>query len=399
MNNAFNFEEQPFEAYAEFEPENVESELTGQEWEKEMWRGRHRHSQGMNPYRQPRYPQGPMRHHPSPPRRFVWEYSPSPLLVDPRVEGESASCTCPSHGTEFIRWVQSSLNQVLGLWLPVTGDMNVATRSALRRFQQQYGLTADGIAGPETERALVEAKRSDREQTGDLTDSAEYEELVPGVQKKLKEFLDMIRKRPQDFKKLLLVARLHPFPKSSLIIGGTPVPGFPVPTQSTALYDLIAMADFNADQLYDQVLAELKQIADRNFRQEITAAEKLWAETVDTVRKLNPKKLKPYLLQAALLLPAGGIKRLQTNSVQLVLEFRKLGFYLADTALNQLGKQIIASEADDAHLTELGWVLAKDADALQNRNPTFKREVDEERRRSQQWQRQQKSTQQGRKSM
>ena len=59
--------------------------------------------------------------------------------------------------------------------------MDAATRSALRRFQQQHGLAADGIAGPETERALVEAKKTGREQTRDQTDSAEYEELLAEV--------------------------------------------------------------------------------------------------------------------------------------------------------------------------------------------------------------------------
>ena len=32
--------------------------------------------------------------------------------------------------TEFVRWVQNSLNQVLGLRLPVTGIMNAVTRCA-----------------------------------------------------------------------------------------------------------------------------------------------------------------------------------------------------------------------------------------------------------------------------
>jgi N-acetyl-anhydromuramyl-L-alanine amidase AmpD/peptidoglycan hydrolase-like protein with peptidoglycan-binding domain len=62
--------------------------------------------------------------------------------------------------------VQSSLNQVLGLRLPVNGVMSVATRNALRTFQQQHGLPVDGIAGPETERALVEARAQLRTQSG-----------------------------------------------------------------------------------------------------------------------------------------------------------------------------------------------------------------------------------------
>jgi hypothetical protein len=31
------------------------------------------------------------------------------------VREPSASCTCPAHSTEFVRWVQSALNQLMGL--------------------------------------------------------------------------------------------------------------------------------------------------------------------------------------------------------------------------------------------------------------------------------------------
>ncbi|WP_175492045.1 peptidoglycan-binding protein [Nitrosomonas sp. Nm34] len=113
-------------------------------------------------------------------KRRIWRYSSPPLFVD-KVEGESVSCACPVHGTAFVHWVQSSLNQVLGLRLPVTGIMNAAMRSALRRFQQQRGLRANGIAGSETRRALVEAKKSEKGQTGGLTDPAEYAELLAEV--------------------------------------------------------------------------------------------------------------------------------------------------------------------------------------------------------------------------
>lgn len=58
---------------------------------------------------------------------------------------------------EYIRWVQDSLNRILGLRLAVDGIMGPKTRSAVRRFQQQRGLAMDGIVGPRTERALVSA--------------------------------------------------------------------------------------------------------------------------------------------------------------------------------------------------------------------------------------------------
>lgn len=61
---------------------------------------------------------------------------------------------CPAHGTEYVRWVQSALNQVRALRLPLSGAMDASTRSALRSFQRAEGLPPDGIAGPDSEQAL-----------------------------------------------------------------------------------------------------------------------------------------------------------------------------------------------------------------------------------------------------
>ena len=76
-----------------------------------------------------------------------------------RVGEPAAACVCPSHRSEYARWVQSTLNRVEGLALPVDGVMSAATRSALRAFQTRQGLPADGIAGPDTEQALRDAQR------------------------------------------------------------------------------------------------------------------------------------------------------------------------------------------------------------------------------------------------
>lgn len=88
-----------------------------------------------------------------------------PIVIRPKrrrqlvIREPAAPCVCPAHGTEFVRWVQSSLNQISGLRLRVNGVMNRATRDALREFQKSAELPIDGVAGPETERALVEAKK------------------------------------------------------------------------------------------------------------------------------------------------------------------------------------------------------------------------------------------------
>jgi outer membrane protein OmpA-like peptidoglycan-associated protein len=61
---------------------------------------------------------------------------------------------------EYVRWVQSSLNRIVGLRLVVDGIMAPVTRSAIRSFQQRQGLTTDGAVGPQTERALIQAGAS-----------------------------------------------------------------------------------------------------------------------------------------------------------------------------------------------------------------------------------------------
>lgn len=57
----------------------------------------------------------------------------------------------------YIRWVQNSLNRILGLGLVVDGVAGPQTRSAIRSFQQRMGLVADGVVGPKTEAALITA--------------------------------------------------------------------------------------------------------------------------------------------------------------------------------------------------------------------------------------------------
>ena len=42
--------------------------------------------------------------------------------------------------SEYVRWVQTMLNQALNLQLPVDGVMSTQTRSAIRSFQEKNGL-------------------------------------------------------------------------------------------------------------------------------------------------------------------------------------------------------------------------------------------------------------------
>ena len=59
--------------------------------------------------------------------------------------------------SDYIKWVQRSLNQIMGLRLAVDGVVGTYTRSAIRSFQRRQGLHVDGNVGPQTERALIAA--------------------------------------------------------------------------------------------------------------------------------------------------------------------------------------------------------------------------------------------------
>lgn len=71
---------------------------------------------------------------------------------DLALEGE-VSRTSP----DYIRWVQRSLNKIMRLRLAEDGIAGPQTRSAIRSFQQRYGLAVDGVVGPITEAALLRA--------------------------------------------------------------------------------------------------------------------------------------------------------------------------------------------------------------------------------------------------
>jgi peptidoglycan hydrolase-like protein with peptidoglycan-binding domain len=71
----------------------------------------------------------------------------------PMVQGVNRS------SSQYTRWIQTSLNQILGISLVVDGIMGPQTRNAIRRFQKLAGLEVDGIVGPKTEAALVSFQR------------------------------------------------------------------------------------------------------------------------------------------------------------------------------------------------------------------------------------------------
>jgi Putative peptidoglycan binding domain len=90
-----------------------------------------------------------------PPRPAGWPFAFANLGPMPG-DGGPAPVAGPA-GSEYISWVQDSLNRVLGAQLPVDGVMTPDVRNAVSSFQQQSGLPVSGIVGPDTERALLAA--------------------------------------------------------------------------------------------------------------------------------------------------------------------------------------------------------------------------------------------------
>jgi peptidoglycan hydrolase-like protein with peptidoglycan-binding domain len=100
-----------------------------------------------------------------PVRPIAWPVYPA-VMYPPSApfSGEPGSSAATGQGepairTEYVRWVQSCLNQAEGLGLSINGVMDAPTRSAVRSFQKKHDLPVDGIVGPPTETALAAACR------------------------------------------------------------------------------------------------------------------------------------------------------------------------------------------------------------------------------------------------
>jgi peptidoglycan hydrolase-like protein with peptidoglycan-binding domain len=55
-----------------------------------------------------------------------------------------------------VKWLQKSLNELLGAELDVDGDYGTKTRAAVAEFQKEQELKVDGWAGVQTCAAIVE---------------------------------------------------------------------------------------------------------------------------------------------------------------------------------------------------------------------------------------------------
>jgi peptidoglycan hydrolase-like protein with peptidoglycan-binding domain len=72
----------------------------------------------------------------------------------PEMEFELMDETASRGNKAYIKWVQESLNKILGLTLATDGNIGVNTRSAIRSFQSKNGLGVDGKVGDMTEAAI-----------------------------------------------------------------------------------------------------------------------------------------------------------------------------------------------------------------------------------------------------
>jgi Uncharacterized protein conserved in bacteria (DUF2272)/Mannosyl-glycoprotein endo-beta-N-acetylglucosaminidase/Putative peptidoglycan binding domain len=86
-------------------------------------------------------------------RRRRWDY-PAWDSLWPYAVADGAPADFGVLPSEHVSWVQATLNDALGLRLPVDGVMNAPTRSAIRLFQKRRGLAINGRLSPETEAAL-----------------------------------------------------------------------------------------------------------------------------------------------------------------------------------------------------------------------------------------------------
>ncbi len=80
-----------------------------------------------------------------------------PFEFDYELEDEWEAPPLNRGSRDYVRWVQQSLNQILGLKLSTDGLLGAQTRSAIRSYQQKKGLTADGLVGAKTEAAIKAA--------------------------------------------------------------------------------------------------------------------------------------------------------------------------------------------------------------------------------------------------
>jgi hypothetical protein len=123
----------------------------------------------------------------------------------------------------------------------------------------------------------------------------------------------------------------------------------------------------------EQVLKQLNKICDALYAQEIRDLSDLWLKVRGALKDLDYSKLKPIVLEAALL----DKTRAENPECDLfiVKKFEEIGQRCADQLLGQLGPEIRLRDGGSALWTKLGESLANMAIFWQT-DLAFKHEVD-----------------------
>ena len=113
------------------------------------------------------------------------------------------------------------------------------------------------------------------------------------AQKKLLDFRTNVHLRPPDYRKLILTARLHPFPGRSRVISSFPVPNYGSGLLSLVLEGFLGSTEPGelVQEVWAQILHELRAIADRKLAHEIAAENRLTNDAADVI-KVHLKKFK-----------------------------------------------------------------------------------------------------------
>jgi hypothetical protein len=135
--------------------------------------------------------------------------------------------------------------------------------------------------------AVTRAGKSDLSEY-ELLESPQFEftQEQEKLQKTLLDFRTRFHLRPQDYRRLILIARLHPFPERSQFIASFAVPNYDLGLLSLAM-DAFGIGTDASREAYRQILDELGRIADRKFTKEITAENSVAASAADVTNSIT----------------------------------------------------------------------------------------------------------------
>ena len=174
----------------------------------------------------------------------------------------------------------------------------------------------------------------------------------------LSEFLAKVRGRPDNYKKLLLLARLHPYPTNSDYIIQYRT-GIQYQTGQVSFTHLIDCVVSTGSSL-DKAIEELRPISLANLKNEIDAEEQLWARVVEAIKKVDRSKAKKFLIepeQLVLLEPALlDPRKMRHPTPSDVVYFKEIGLKFTEF-FRQEFLDIPTSEAANAHYVKLGHLL------------------------------------------